>query len=103
MKSGNMKKTLVTLILYAGSYVCVAQSIGGTINTYTAVTFPGPCPNKLTVADGTGFTAGNTVIIIQMQGAVIDETNTAAFGTITSYNSAGLWEKAVISSVAGNI
>jgi len=103
MKSGIMKKALLFLILYSGSNACHAQSIGGTINTYTAVTVPGVCPNKLTVADATGFAAGNTVIIIQMQGAVIDETNSAAFGTITSYNSAGLWEKAIIASVSGNI
>ncbi len=82
---------------------CLSQTnISGTINTYTSVTSIGLCPNKITVADPTGFAGGNTVIIIQMQGASIDESNSSSFGTISAYNNSGRWEKAIISSVVGS-
>ena len=37
------------------------------------------CDNNLTVEDATRFNIGDTVLIIQMKGAVIDSTNTAFF------------------------
>lgn len=81
----------------------IAQTnIGGTVNTYVDVTAVGICPNKISVSNSAGFTAGNSVILIQMQGATMDESNSSSFGNISSYNSAGLWEKLVIHSVAGN-
>ena len=61
-------------------------NIGGTINTYVDVTIVGPCANKITVSNSAGFTSGNSVIIIQMQGATMTETDNSSFGNITSYN-----------------
>jgi hypothetical protein len=98
-----MRFVLYVLILCVISLSSWCQTnIGGTINSYTAVTGFSACTNKVTVADATGLMAGNHVIIIQMQGATIDETNTASFGTVSAYNSAGRWEKAVIAFVVGN-
>ena len=46
--------------------------------------------------------SGDLVFIMQMQGASIDTSNSAAYGTITSLNGAGLHEFAVVRSVEGN-
>jgi hypothetical protein len=81
-----------------------AQSISGIINSYAAVTAFDPCDNKITISNisGSGFQPGNVVLLIQMQGASINENNSPSFGAITNYNSAGVYEKAVIAEVQGN-
>lgn len=52
---------------------------------------------------GAGFpgalTAGDLVLIIQMQGATINTGNSASFGNITAYNTAGNYEFRCVSSV----
>lgn len=45
------------------------------------------------------LTAGDLVMIIQMQGASINNSNSASYGGITSYNNAGLYELRCVSSV----
>src|SRR5688500_17690544 len=105
MKSSYYKVGLVITALWLiCSTILGAQTsnISGIINIYTAVTATGTCPNQITVNNTAGFSAGNTVLIMQMKGATIDQTNTAAFGTVTSYNNSGLFEKAVILNVNGN-
>lgn len=77
--------------------------ISNIINTYTPVLALNPCDNKITVEDGSTFNTGDTVLMIQMKGAVIDSSNTAAFGTITNYNNAGNYEFNYVKSKAGNI
>lgn len=62
-----------------------------------------PCDNKLTVEDASTFNVGDTVLLIQMKGVVIDSTNTAAFGTITSYKNSGNYEFNYVKSKSGNI
>ena len=80
-----------------------ATSISGIINTYTPVLALNPCDNKLTVEDGSTFNTGDTVLMIQMKGAVIDSTNTASFGNITDYKNAGNYEFNYVKSRAGNV
>ncbi|WP_197428358.1 hypothetical protein [Phnomibacter ginsenosidimutans] len=41
------------------------------------------------------------ILIMQMQGASVNTTNTTAYGEITSYNNAGLYEFACVSAVPG--
>jgi gliding motility-associated-like protein len=76
--------------------------ISGVINDYTEVLAFDPCKNTLTVANATAYKAGDTVLVIQMKGAVIDSTNTASFGTITDYKSAGNYEFNYVKSKTGN-
>lgn len=45
---------------------------------------------------------GDLLMIIQMQGATIDTTDTLSYGNVTSLNSAGLYELVVVGSTAGN-
>ncbi|MFZ1529442.1 MAG: T9SS type A sorting domain-containing protein [Ferruginibacter sp.] len=101
MQLKNILLSIILMTLIPASAVSQVN-IGGIVNTYTAVTAFGLCANSITVADASGFSVGNTVIVIQMQGAVIDETNTAGFGTVSNYQSAGLWEKATIAAINSN-
>jgi hypothetical protein len=68
--------------------------ISGIVNDYTNVVSvnPSTCESTLTVGDASLFAPGDKAVIIQMKGADVDLTNTAAFGGITNYNSAGLYE-----------
>jgi gliding motility-associated-like protein len=72
------------------------------INEYTPVLSLDPCKNILTVGNAATYNVGDTVLLIQMKGAVIDSTNTASFGTITDYKSAGNYEFNYVKSKTGN-
>ncbi len=93
---------MLVIILFRHISYAQTTNISGTINTYIDVMTFGPCPNQLDVSNSAGFAGGDVVLIIQMKGATIDETNTAAFGTVTAYNGSGRFEKATIASIAGN-
>lgn len=81
----------------------LASNISSVINDYTPVLALDICNNKITVEDAAKYNAGDTVLLIQMKGAVIDSTNTAAFGTITDYKNAGNYEFNYVKSKAGNV
>ncbi len=81
----------------------VAPGISGIINDYTPVLGLDICSNKITVEDGVRFNTGDTVLMIQMKGAIIDSTNTAAFGTITDYKNAGNYEFNYVKGRVGNV
>ena len=81
----------------------VSSAIGGIINDYTPVLGLDPCKNLLTVQDGTKFNTGDTVLLIQMKGAVIDSSNTNTFGTITNYDNSGNYEFNYVKSKTGNV
>lgn len=76
-------------------------SISGIINTYTAVT--SLTASSATVASTTGFSAGQKVLLIQMQGAVIETANTSSFGNLTNIAQAGNFEFARISGISGSV
>jgi gliding motility-associated-like protein len=86
-----------------GGCTTSSPSISNIINAYTPVLGLNPCSNGLTVEDATAFNTGDTVLLIQMKGAIIDSSNTAAFGTITDYKNAGNYEFNYVKSKAGNI
>jgi hypothetical protein len=96
----------VTLLAFLTLSVGAAWAqtlIGGVINTYTDVTATVACANQLVVSSTAGFAVDDTVLVIQMQGVTIDETNTATYGTISSYNNGGKFEKAVIAEISGSV
>src|ERR1035437_5066386 len=76
-----------------------SQNISGIINSYTGVTSVGS--QSVSVVSSSGFNTNDRVLIIQMKGATINTANSPVFGTITSYNDAGNYEFATISSIAG--
>ena len=73
------------------------------INLYTEVLAHDICTNSITVANDSGYNAGDTVLLIQMKGAVVDTGNTASFGTILDYRNAGNYEFNYISQKSGNV
>ncbi len=98
-----MRFGLLFTLLCAFVYSGYAQTpISGIINVYTPVTAIDTCTNSITVSAPAGFNPGDRVLIIQMKGATINLTNTASFGDIIDYGSAGKSEFAYIASVTGN-
>ncbi len=85
---------------YCAACVTVTDTV---INRYTAISAFDKCKNTLTVTDGSNYNAGDTVLLIQMKGAVIDSSNTAAFGSITNLKNAGNYEFNYIKSKNGNL
>ncbi len=79
-----------------------ASNISGIINEYTPVLGFDICKNILVVEDASKFNIGDTVLLIQMKGAAINTTNTAAFGDITDYRNAGNYEFNYVKSKTGN-
>lgn len=75
-------------------------NLSGIINHYAAVEAIDTCNGRLTVSDTTGFRPGSPVLLIQMQGAQIFETDNFLYGTITAMRAAGRYEQALIDSVA---
>lgn len=76
--------------------------ISGIVNQYTPVTAIDTCTGRLNVGDTTGFRVGNSVLLIQMQGAEIMTGNNTSFGTVSAMNDAGNYERAVIDSVSAS-
>lgn len=58
--------------------------------------------NSVTVSSALGFSVGDRVLLIQMKGAIINQTNTASFGQITNLSSAGNFEFTNIAAISGN-
>ena len=76
--------------------------ISGVVNDYTEVNSFDPCANSINVASATDFAVGDRVVLIQMKGADIANSNNSNFGTITQYNDAGHYEFGTISAISGN-
>jgi gliding motility-associated-like protein len=77
-------------------------NIGGVINQYSAVTSFNACRNGYSVSNPGIFSVGDRVLMIQMKGSLIDQTNSPSFGNIASINASGLFEFAQILSINGN-
>jgi gliding motility-associated-like protein len=82
-----------------------SPQISGIVNLYTPVLNDlERCDKKISVKNSIGFSPGDLVLVIQMQGAVIDNSNTPGYGTITDYAGAGNFEYALVDSIEnGNI
>ena len=94
-----VKRILSGLLFMFCCCAAHAQSIGGIVNTYVAVT--NITPNSVTVTSSNGFAVGDRVLLIQMKGATINQTNTASFGQVTAIGSAGNFEFTNIASITG--
>lgn len=85
---------------YAEERIAFFDSI--IINKYTPVISFDPCNNSINVENAADFNIGDTVMLIQMKGAEMDSSNTAAFGTITDYRNAGNYEYNYVKAKSGN-
>ncbi len=80
-----------------------AQTLSGTLTyTQTRVTAFNANNAEITVTSTTGFAIGDRVLLIQMQGAVVNTSNNSSFGNVTDYNGAGSYEVAIVCWVNGN-
>jgi PKD repeat protein len=79
----------------------IAQPISGIVNNYARVMSYDTCDMRLTVTDTTGFRAGMRVLLIQMNGATTDGSNSSSFGAIAALNNVGKYEVNVIDSLSG--
>lgn len=80
-----------------------SPSISGIVNAYTPLLQSAfPCNQKIIVGDATLFGANDLILIIQMQGAQIDASNTSSYGAIINYAGAGNYEYSKVKSIIGN-
>jgi hypothetical protein len=100
-----MKKILLilfSLALFQSKPFC-QTNISGIVNVYPAVLSYDSCNNNcMNVNSSVGFTIGDHVMVIQMKGMEINQTNTASFGSFVAYDSVGFYERAIILSISGN-
>ncbi len=89
-------KNIVLSLFCLQTFESKAQTISGIVNSYFKATYYASQYNGLKIPGVSGLAKGDRVLIIQMKGAVIDETNTATFGNISSVNGAGQYEFATI-------
>ncbi len=78
------------------------SNISGVINDYAEVNSINYSTNTIAVTSSIGFSTGDKILIIQMQGAQIDESQSASFGNIDNYNNSGNYEIAEICGISGN-
>jgi len=105
-----MKQIFKTFILCLGLFIPFYSSaqttnISGVINAYASVTsiISAACLTTINVNSTSGFNVGDSVMIIQMKGAIIDSlSTTSSFGSIQSIQSVGKYEVFKIASIAGN-
>ena len=93
--------TTLCMLLIMGTSVS-AQRISGIINSYAKVTSFDACNKRITVLNANGFSSGTKALLIQMQGATADDSQSPSFGTITDYKSVGNFEFVKIKSIRSN-
>lgn len=109
--------TTITVYSQRGKDGTVTIAAGSsTVNVYTSLTSDAAAgTSTIAVANAAGYTTGDLIYIIQMQGTSTNcwiniwgninspEPYSADFGRITAYNNTGLNEYAQVASVSGNI
>ncbi|MGH8050880.1 MAG: hypothetical protein ACREPB_09505, partial [Arenimonas sp.] len=71
-------------------------------NYYTIAANLNVNDTTITLNNVVGLTTGDILMIYQAQGATIDTTDAAAYGSITALNNAGNYEFVSVRSIAGN-
>ena len=98
-----MKALLFSLAFLLFALNSKAQTpLSGIINEYAAIFDLDACESIITVDNATGFSIGEEVLLIQMKGAIINESNSNDFGIIEDLGSAGLFEKNEIVGINAN-
>lgn len=82
----------------------VTVTTAGTVinNYYTIAANLNVNDTTITLNNVTGLTTGDILMIYQAQGATINTTDSAAYGTVTALNNAGNYEFVSVRSIAGN-
>lgn len=96
IKTSFMRKFILLFLIFVGTYSFAQTNIGGVINHYAEVKSINYCDGKIAVDSTGNFAIGERILIIQMQGTTIDESNDSRYGTITDLRAAGHYEIASI-------
>ncbi len=72
------------------------------VNRYTEALSYNICSNSISVQNSADFSIGDTVLLVQMKGAIIDSANNVSYGNITDYRNAGNYEFNYIKAINGN-
>jgi hypothetical protein len=74
-------------------------TLNGVVNAYAPVIrIEQRCSSLITIDATTGFAAGDRVVVMQMQGATVDRSNTNSHGRVVSLQTVGQFEFATIAS-----
>lgn len=79
-----------------------AQNLSGVVNSYYAVSNVNNNEATLTVDNAAGISIGDTLLFIQMKGALIDASNSDSYGDIVHYGGAGNYELVEVCDIQGN-
>jgi hypothetical protein len=80
----------------------LSDTLTGVINLCTPVLGFNCDSSLLTLGNGSVFAPGDRILIIQMQGATVNLTDSPAFGTFTDLGTSGNYEFNRVKSVSGN-
>ncbi len=95
------KAALFVLAVWMTSFVnAQVSNISGIINNVNVVVNSvDNAANSVNVSNTAGLAIGDTVLLIQMQGATMNTSNSAAFGDLNNLNNAGNYEFNIICDV----
>lgn len=79
------------------------EVLSGVINHYAIVQEIDYCDNTLTLSNASLFSVGKAVLLIQMQGALINTSNNGSYGDVTDLRQSGKFERAIVASINGNV
>lgn len=102
-------KRLQTWLLVALCALAIAPAStlqaqwSGVENVYQPVVTTDFCNNIAVVASASGFSTGDRVLLIQMQGGTIDSTDSPSYGDIPSFGGSGQYELLTIADITSNI
>ncbi len=102
-----LTRVTILLPLALGLFMCQLSmalasdvTLSGVVNFYSPVTrIDQRCSTVITVDNAAGFSVGDRVLIMQMQGADVDRSNSGSHGRVVSLNSAGRFEFGTVSSI----
>ncbi|HAE14023.1 MAG TPA: hypothetical protein DCG24_07305 [Bacteroidetes bacterium] len=98
-----LRRIFSSVLFFMPAVLWGQTSISGIINTYTKVLAVDFCNNNVVVESAIGFIEGDQVLLLQMSGATLDQSNTATYGTITDVGLAGNYEILTIADVVFNV
>ncbi len=108
MKPGQFIIICLSLTAFFVPQKSDCQTISGTINNYYNVsaiidygTYNAYSYSGITLNSISGLSTGDRILIIQMKGATIDESNTSSFGNISSIGNVGNAGKYEFTSICG--
>ena len=89
-----MKLFPLFYLLFVAGAMYAQDTLSGVVNTYAAVQELNFCEGKIILGPASGsFVSGQQVLLIQMEGAEIDQSNSASFGNILQVHHAGHFEE----------